>query len=113
VPKRVGDLPMQAQLEVRGFYYRRFAYEAQNGQCHYVPLFVAADLDRYELATDPAMRQIGLALAGVLAGLMVLFWWGTRRSARESRVHQQEMDARRRRRRERLAAAQSSTSSAT
>lgn len=110
VPKRVGDLPMQAQLEVRGLYYRRFAYEAKTGKRHFVPLFVAADLDRYELATDPAMRQVGLALAGVLTGLMLLFWWGTRRSSRETQEHQREMDARRRRRRERRAATRSSTS---
>ncbi len=105
VPKRVGELPMQAQLEVRGYYYRRFAYEAQNGQRHFVPLFVAADLDQYELATDPAMRQVGMVLGGILTGLMLLFWWGSRRAARESVEHQRQMDDRRRRRRNRQATA--------
>lgn len=105
VPKRVGDLPLQAQLEVRGFYYRRFAYEAKTGKRHSVPLFVAADLDRYDLGTDPAMRQIGIVLGCILTGLMLLFGWGARRASRQSREHQREMDARRRRRRERLAGA--------
>lgn len=107
VPKRVAELPRLAQLEVRSHYYRRFAYESVNGQRHFVPLFVASDLHPYVLDTSPAMRQLGLVLGGILCGLMVLFWWGARRSARESEQHQRDMDARRRRRREQLAARQS------
>ncbi|MBL9076877.1 MAG: hypothetical protein JNL08_05205 [Planctomycetes bacterium] len=100
VPQRVRELPLRAQLEVRGFYYRRFAYESMNGQRHFVPLFVAADLDSYVLETGPAMRQIGLVLVVVLTVLILLFWLGQRRSARETLAHQQHLDARRRRRRE-------------
>lgn len=104
VPQRVRELPLRAQLEVRGFYYRHFAYEATNGQRHFVPLFVAADLDSYVLETSPAMRQIGMVLGGILTGLMVLFWVSQRRATKAALRHQQEMDARRRRRRERVAA---------
>ncbi|HEU4420838.1 MAG TPA: hypothetical protein VFT55_18005 [Planctomycetota bacterium] len=108
VPKRVRDLPMRAPLEVRGFYYRWFAYEAQNGERHRVPLFVAADLDLHQLEVDTTMRQIGIWLALAATSMVVVFWWLQRRAVRQSLAHSQDMDARRRRRRERAAAGASS-----
>jgi len=108
VQKRVRDLPLRAQLEVRGFYYRWFAYEAQNGDRHRVPLFVAADLDLYQLEVDKTMRQLGIWLALAATAMIVAFWWLQRRAARQSLAHAHDLDTRRRRRRER-AAARSST----
>jgi hypothetical protein len=109
VPKRVADLPRLAQLEVRCHYYRRFAYETVEDKRRMVPLFVAADLDPYELGTSAAMRQLGVVLGGILTGMMLLIWWGARRAARSSAQHQRDMDARRRRRRERATATESPT----
>jgi len=108
VPKRVRDLPLRAQLEVRGFYYRWFAYEAQNGDRHRVPLFVAADLDLYQLDVDKTMRQLGIWLALAATSMVVVFWWLQRRAVRQSLAHSHDLDARRRRRRERAAAGTSS-----
>ncbi len=103
VPKRVAELPPRAPLEVRGFYYRRFAYDTEAGR-RVTPLFVAADLDRYELGVDKTMREIGLWIAGVVAVLFALLLWSQRRAARASVLHRRDMDARRRRLRERQAA---------
>jgi hypothetical protein len=108
VPKRVRDLPLRAPLEVRAFYYRWFAYEAQNGDRKRVPLFVAADLDLYQLETDTTMRQLGIWLALAATSMVVVFWWLQRRAIRKSLMHANDLDARRRRRRER-AATRSST----
>jgi hypothetical protein len=104
----VRDLPLRAQLEVRGFYYRWFSYEAQNGDRHRVPLFVAADLDLHQLEVDKTMRQLGIWLALAATAMIVAFWWLQRRAARQSLAHAHDLDTRRRRRRER-AAARSST----
>ena len=104
VPKRVRDLPLRAQLEVRGFYYRWFAYEAQNGDRHRVPLFVAADLDLFQLEVGKTMRQLGIWLALAATSMVVVFWWLQRRAVTQSLAHSHDLDARRRRRRERAAA---------
>src|SRR5690606_19436839 len=105
VPKRIEGIAERAQLEVRGHYYRWFAYDTLDGGRRRVPLFVASDLHPYVLETDAAMRTIGLWLGGVaIAGLGLLIW-SQRRAARDDVRHAREMDARRRRRRERLALA--------
>ncbi|MEO6593462.1 MAG: hypothetical protein ABIP94_01770 [Planctomycetota bacterium] len=103
VPKRVAELPRRADLEVRAFYYRWFAYESQDNGRHRVPLFVAADLDTFHLEADQTMRQLSVGLAGAAAVLIALIWWAQRRSARQTVRHEHEMDDRRRRRRERKA----------
>ncbi len=105
VPGRVGDLPMRAQLEVKGFYYRWYVYDSQHGKRYRVPLFVAADLDTFDLDTDETMQSIGgwIGAAGLL--LVILLIYSQRRAARSALAHSREMDARRRRRREAATAA--------
>lgn len=115
VPKQVGELPMHAQLEVRGFYYRWFVYDAENGQRYRVPLFIAADLDVFELDTGKTMIEIGGWLGSLLIIMLVLIIWSQRRSARTALEHGRHMDARRRKRRElatKTAAATHTTGSA-
>lgn len=102
VPKRVRELPLRASLEVRGFYYRWFAYEAESGDRISVPLFVAADLDTFDLGTGETMRSIGVWITVVTIALLALILWGQRRVARSALQHSREMDERRRRRRARL-----------
>ena len=100
VPGRVDELPARAQLEVRGFYYRWFAYDAKSGNRFRVPLFVAADLDRFELETDETMREIGIWIGGFAFLMLGLIIYGQRRMARTALQHSKHMDERRRRRRE-------------
>jgi hypothetical protein len=102
VPKRV-DLPTNSQLEVRGHFYRWFAYETVQDGRFSVPLFVAADLDVYELEVDKTMGVIGAVLGGIVVVFLALVIWMQRRAAKDSVAHHRDMDARRRRRRERPA----------
>ncbi|MBM4060546.1 MAG: hypothetical protein FJ265_05555 [Planctomycetes bacterium] len=105
VPKRADHLQPFTTLEVRGLYYRWFAYEGRQGDRFRVPLFVAADLHTFRLDTARTMREVGVLIGCVLLLVILLLWWSQRRAAKESLVHARDMDARRRRRRERLAAA--------
>jgi hypothetical protein len=100
LPRRI-ELPLRAPLEVRAHYYRWFAYEGQQDGRFRVPLFVAAELPVLELSRL-GDAGLGLTIAGGCALALMLFaWWAQRRTNRQSRLHEQEMDARRRRRRER------------
>ncbi|MCA8952168.1 MAG: hypothetical protein KDE27_21845, partial [Planctomycetes bacterium] len=63
VPKRLADMPLRTDLEVRGYYYRRYAYESIDGVKRWAPLFIAADLDRYDLHTGETMTAIGFIVA--------------------------------------------------
>ncbi len=105
VPKRVRDLPLRAPLEVRGHFYRWFAYETVENERRRVPLFLAADLDVYQLEVDKTMKSVGLWVGGVACALLLLLFWSQRRTARQALEHSRDMDARRRRRRERTSAA--------
>ena len=104
VPGEVDELPLRAQLEVRGFYYRWFVYDSQEGNRYRVPLFVAADLDEFDLKTGERMQTIGLWLGGFALLLLIGLLWGQRRAAKATLAHSRDMDARRRRRREATAA---------
>jgi hypothetical protein len=103
VPKRV-ELPERAFVEVRGFYYRWFAYDTIKNERRRVPLFVAADLEVYDLEVDKTMGVIGAWLGGVVVVFLLWLLWSQRRAARQSVLHLRDMDARRRRRRERFEA---------
>ena len=101
IPQRVRELPDRASLEVKGFYYRWYAFETRTNQRRKAPLFVAADLDVYELEVPRTMQAIGVWLGAAVVALLLLVWWTQRRSTLSSLQHSREMDARRRRRRER------------
>lgn len=102
VPKKVGELPMRAQLEVRGHYYRWFVYDAKSDRLR-VPLFVAADLDLFELDTNTTMIEIGKWLGGFVLGLLIIAFISQRGAARTAVAHSRSMDQRRRKRREQQA----------
>jgi hypothetical protein len=102
VPKKVDDLPMRAQLEVRGHYYRWFVYDAKSDRLR-VPLFVAADLDLFELDTNTTMIEIGKWLGGMVLGLLIIAFLSQRSAARTALKHGRYLDQRRRKRREQQA----------
>lgn len=98
VPKHLGDMPLRTDLEVRGYYYRWFAYESLDGVHRRTPLFVAGDLDRYDLGTGETMETLGLIIGSLLLVMMLTIFLAQRRAKRESERHSREMDERRRRR---------------
>jgi len=100
VPGEVGQLPLRAQLEVKGYYYRWYVYDSQQGKRYRVPLFVAADLDEFDLKTGERMKEIGGWLAGGALLLVIGLLWGQRRASRAALAHSRDMDKRRRKRRE-------------
>jgi hypothetical protein len=104
VPKRVAELEPRASLEVRGFFYRWFAYETRNGERRRAPLFVAADLDLYDLQVASNMKGIGAWLGAIACLLLGLAWWSQRRATRSALQHSRDLDERRRRRRAKAAA---------
>jgi len=105
VPGRVGELPMRAQLEVKGFYYRWYVYDSQQGKRYRVPLFIAPDLDQFELKTGETMQTIGIWLGSAALLLVIGLLWSQRRATRSALRHSRDMDARRRKRRLAMAAA--------
>ena len=98
VPGKVDELPMRAQLEVRGFYYRWYVYDGQGGTRYRVPLFVAADLDEFDLNTKEQMRSIHIGIGCAALLLLIGLLWGQRSAHKSSLQHSREMNARRRRR---------------
>ncbi len=110
-PKRV-EWETRAQLEVRGFYYRWQAYETIQNERRRAPLFVAADLDLYDLETGRTMQTIGTWLLAAFSGFVALAFWAQRREARRAIAHSRDLDARRRRERERAAARAATPASA-
>jgi hypothetical protein len=105
IPKKVDNLKINASVEVRGFYYRWFAYEGLQGDRFRVPLFVAADLKEFDVDPSHAMRGVGAGLGVGITALILLFWWVQRSASKQSIEHDRDMDARRRRRREKRALA--------
>ena len=105
VPSKVDELPMRAQLEVRGFYYRWYVYDGQEGARYRVPLFVAANLDEFDLKTEEHMRGISVGIGCAALLLLISLLWGQRRATKSSLQHSRDMDARRRRRRQAAAGA--------
>jgi hypothetical protein len=98
VPKET-QVPLGTALEVRGYYFRRFAYESRRGQMYWTPLFVAADLDPFEMRTGAAMREVSwIALIG-FGVLLLLAFWNRRVEQRRSAEHEAALGERRRRRR--------------
>ncbi|MBM3973673.1 MAG: hypothetical protein FJ301_06180 [Planctomycetes bacterium] len=102
-PKRV-EWETRAQLEVRGFYYRWQAYETLRNERRRAPLFVAADLDLYDLVADRTMQTIGTWLLVTFSAFVALVFWSQRRDAARALAHSRDLDARRRRERQRAAA---------
>jgi hypothetical protein len=113
IPHRVRELPERAQLEVHGFYYRWFAYDTLQNERRRTPLFVAADLDLYDLHIDRTMQSIGWVLGSVAVLGLSLLLLSQRRAARSAIAHSRDRDARRRRQRERQAARATASSAGT
>jgi hypothetical protein len=99
IPDRVPDLRMQTGLEVRGHYFRRFAYVGHKGDEWWTALFVAAGLDVYRVNLQLMSRETALIVFGAVVSLILLLGWSLRRDRRESEQYAAALLARRRKRR--------------
>jgi len=99
VPGEVRALPRRVQLEVKGFYYRWYAYETRQNRAYRVPLFIATDLETFDLKADESMETIGSWLGAIALPLLIALLWGQRKASKAALAHSRDLDARRRRRR--------------
>lgn len=104
VPKKILH-PLRTDLEIRGHYYRWYGYEGLQGDKFRVPLFIAAELDIFDIKANETMRTLGIAIGIALLALIFVIGIAQWRAKRESERHARHMDDRRRKRRERDAAA--------
>lgn len=109
VPDRV-ELPLGRDVEVHGYYFRRYTYESRQDKRYWTPLFVAATVEPFSLDIGPGLREIGwVALSGAVL-LILLAFWGVQRERRRSRQAEEALLQRRRRRRLGTASAGGGTS---
>ncbi len=104
VPKEV-TVPLGTSLEVRGYYYRRLAYEGRQGKQYWTPLFVAADLDLFIWQSGRGAKEIGTIAILASIALIGLAMWSQRREAKRSAAAEDALVERRRRRRDKSVAA--------
>ena len=99
IPKRLerGSFRRGDDLEIRAHYFRRIAFETRDG-VRFSPLFIAAELDRYEEVTHPATTIAGFVFAGFIASIAALFWLIARSDGRRRKQHEEKMAAKRRNR---------------
>lgn len=101
LPKRLGDEWRRNQtVKLVGYFFKRYVYESQNGERHYAPVFVAADLTRFSLSRNLLNNGITWTFAGIVALVGVAFFAMARRDRRRRLQHEQDLVDRRRRRRD-------------
>ena len=105
LPERLSDMPIGTDLEVRGYYYRWWAYESLDNVKRRAPLFVAATLDPYDLGVDETMESLGFVIGSALLVMLLMIFVAQRRAKTQSERHAEQMAARRRRRQNRATAA--------
>jgi hypothetical protein len=99
------EVQLGSTVEIRGYYFRRFAYESRSNQQYWTPLFVAAAIDPFDIDVGPAMREIGMVALTGTSVLIALTFWGVRRERRRAKSVQESLVARRRKRRQQRSAA--------
>ena len=102
IPRRVDELTRRKSVEVRGYLFKRHAYDSVRGERRVTPLFLAAAMDPYQTIENPFIAQIGLVVAGAAGGLILLFFLMARRDRLAQSQHEMAMVERRRRRRGRM-----------
>ncbi len=99
IPGRIeGWKPGESALLV-GHFFKVMKYTSVADAEHVAPLFVAANLIRYQLPDNPFALYYTLPILGLLVGLMAFTIWIIRRDNRNSDIADAERIARRHRRR--------------
>ncbi len=90
---------------VHGYFFKRYSYEALSGDVRWTPLFVAADLERFELRGDALSNPITKSFAALVGAVVLIFFFMARRDRQQRALHEAELAGRRRKRRERAVGA--------
>ncbi|MEZ5964416.1 MAG: hypothetical protein R3F56_11270 [Planctomycetota bacterium] len=99
LPKHVGEWSRADTARCVGYFFKRYVVEGGDGQPHFCPLFVAADLERVDFNPLAASQRIGVFILGVAGALVLIFFVLARLDRRDTRTHEQSLLQRRRRRR--------------
>ncbi len=109
IPKRISGFQYNESLEVRAYYFRRYLYDAEQYGMTFTPLFVAADLHRFEALPEHALTTwVKYGFAGLVGLLVLLFILSARRDRLAREQHELDRIARRQKRLHKHAAAASS-----
>lgn len=93
-------------LEVRGWFFKRYAYEPRRGGEVRTAVFVAGGIDLWQGDVDPMLKSLGIAMGGAITLLVVWIYFGQRKERARSAAVQDHLIARRRKRRGVLATAE-------
>jgi len=99
LPKHVGEWSHSDTARCVGYFFKRYAVVGGDGEQHFCPLFVAADLERVDFNPLAASRMVGLVIGVVTAVLVLVFFVLARRDRRDRLEHEASLVQRRRRRR--------------
>jgi hypothetical protein len=92
-------------LELRGWFYKRYAYEPLRGGEVRTAAFVASGLDLWHPGVDPMLHTIGIAIAAAITLLVLWVHFSQRKERARSAAVQDHLIDRRRKRRGALATA--------
>lgn len=103
IPKKLEGVTRNESLEVRAYYFKRFVYQPVSGEGQvFTPVFVAADLTRFEVGPEhPAATWVKIGFAALVGFVIVLFFGIARRDRKNRDEHEVAMIERRRKRRSR------------
>lgn len=99
IPKHVGEWSHTETARCTGYLFKRYVVEGGDGKPHLSPLFVAADLERVDFNPLARSQGIGLAIGGVTALVILVFFALARHDRRDAKAHEESLLERRRRRR--------------
>ncbi|GAB4136541.1 MAG: hypothetical protein Fur0037_01180 [Planctomycetota bacterium] len=99
---------IQDGLEVRGYYFKRYAYETLRGGEARTAVFVASRLDYWQPDVDPMLQVVWVGIAVIVTLIVLWLWLSQRRERQRSEEVQNHLIERRRKRRMEAARTQTS-----
>jgi hypothetical protein len=99
IPRDIGDWTRGAGVDVDAFFFKNYGYSVVDGADRHTPLFVAGDLDPFNLVTNPAAKWVGGGFAALLMFVAWIFFRMNKRARLDSEDYKARLVERRRQRR--------------
>jgi hypothetical protein len=99
IPKHLPPFRIGEAVYTAGYFYKVCVYTSVENEEHATPLFVAADLLRYELPDSPYSYYLWVPILAFLLALIGATYWYARREGRQELVMEKAIVNLRRRRR--------------